>query len=119
MAQHFALASASRVNEILHDCLVSTWFYKHEVCEVPELVTALLVTYDTHRDDEFQVQPKTTWQDFLDRMDRVKPDWAHFSRQTMEALARQPEKAMLGWEGRTLYCVRGGQPRVLDHRACQ
>ncbi|MCB0253589.1 MAG: hypothetical protein KDI55_07665, partial [Anaerolineae bacterium] len=105
---HFALNYAKHVNEILHNVLWSTWFYKHEIIEVPGLVTALLVTYDNQKDDEFDVASEQTWSKFLQRMSRVKHDWSHFSQETMERLADFPQKKMLGWEGRTIYFIRGG-----------
>ena len=50
---HFISEYAETVNKILHDVLWSTWFYKHEIIEVPDLVTALLITYDGQEDDEY------------------------------------------------------------------
>lgn len=105
---HFALNYAKRVNEILHDVLWSTWFYKHEIIEVPGLATALLITYDNQKDDEFKVTSKSTWNKFLQRMSLLKPDWAYFDKKNMEGMAKQPHKTMLGWEGRTIYFIKGG-----------
>ncbi len=106
--EHFTLEYAFYVNEALHRTLWSTWFYKHEVYEVPGLVTALLITYDDQHSDEFEVNSQVTWEHFLRRMGRVKPDWAHFSLENMRGLAQQPHKTMLGWEGRTIYFIKGG-----------
>jgi len=105
---HFALNYAEYVNDVLHDVLWSTWFYKHEIIEVQGLLTALLITFDNQSDDEYKIEPKSTWDKFLQRMSRVKPDWAVFSREIMEGLAKSPEKTMLGWEGRTIYFIKGG-----------
>ncbi len=108
MLKHFALEYARRVNGMLHYCMMPTWFYKHEIYEVSGLVTALLITYDDQHDDEFIVQSGGSWQDFLNRMSRLDPKWAGFSRENMEGLAQQPQKTMLGWENRTFYYVKGG-----------
>jgi hypothetical protein len=106
--QHFAFDYAERVNEILHDVLWSTWFYKHEIIEVPGLVTALLVTYDNQQDDEYIFTADATWEIFLQRMSRVKPDWAYFPLENMEKQAKLPHKTIGGWEGRTIYFIKGG-----------
>jgi hypothetical protein len=108
MPSHFILQYATQVNEILHAYLITTWYYKHEIYEVPGLLSALLITYDNQKDDAFLIQPQTSWQDFLGRMSRVKPDWAYFSRGNMEGLGQHPDKVMCGWEGRTIYFIRGG-----------
>ena len=98
----------AHVNELLHAYLISTWYYKHEVYEVPDLLTALLVTYDDQQDDEFKVHSRASWQGFLKRMSKVKPDWAGFSIDNMKGLAEKPHMVMGGWEGRTIYMIRGG-----------
>jgi len=105
---HFALSYAKRVNEILHDVLWSTWFYKYEIIEVPGLVTALLVTYDNQKDDEYIIASDITREQFLQRMSRMKPDWADFSLENLQGLAKLPHKTIGGWEGRTIYFVKGG-----------
>jgi len=106
--QHFALGYAKQINEILHDVLWSTWFYKHEIIEIPGLVTALLITYDDQKDDEYIVNTEATKDIFLHRMSRVKRDWADFSSENMEKLAKLPHKTIGGWEGRTIYFMKGG-----------
>ena len=68
---HFALNYAKRVNEILHDVLWSTWFYKFEIIEVPGLVTALLVTYDNQKDDQYLVSANMSREKFLKRMNWI------------------------------------------------
>lgn len=108
MSEHFALEYANRVNELFRLGLRSSQFYKHEVFEVPGLITALLITYGDQKVDSFIVQSPIRWEDFLQRMSRVKADWAEFSRVIMEGLAQRPEKTMLGWEGRTFYFIKGG-----------
>jgi len=105
---HFALEYAERINEFLHSYLVSTWFYKQEIYEVPDLCTALLITYDDQVEDQFEVHSPVTWECFLERMSKVKPDWADFWIENMQGLAQQPHKRMGGWEGRTIYIIRGG-----------
>ena len=105
---HYGLEYAKRVNEILHDYLWPTWFYKHEIYEIPNVATGLLVTYEKQRDDEFEVHTGIQWNRFLARMARVKPDWAHFSLGTMKKFSQHPEKVMIGWEGRTIYFIKGG-----------
>lgn len=105
---HFAFDYAKQTNKILHDVLWSTWFYKMEIFEVPDLVTAILITYDNQKDDEFVTTENATWDMFLQRMSHVKPDWAYFSLDNMKRQAEQPDKTMLGWEGRTIYIIKGG-----------
>ncbi len=91
---------------MLHTFLTSTWFYRQEVYDVPDLATALLVTYDDVREDTREYFPETSWDDFLARMSRVKPDWAGFSKDVMAGFGKHPEKFMGGWEGRTIYFIR-------------
>jgi len=105
---HFTDSYCDVVNEILHHHLQSTWFYRQEVYEVANLATALLVTYDGAREDLREYSPGATWEQFLARMTRVKPDWANFSRDVMSRWTDHPEKTMLGWEGRTIYFIKGG-----------
>jgi hypothetical protein len=85
-----------------------THFFKQEILEVPDLLTALLITYDGIRDDTREIRAQMTWNEFLDRMSRVKPDWKRFDRRIIEALASTPEKTISGHEGRTFYFIRGG-----------
>ena len=106
--KHYSIKYSGTVNDILHDVLISTWNYKHEILEIPGLVTALLITYDNQRQDEFIVKSDLTWEKFLNRMSRVKPDWAFFSIENMRGMAEQPHKTMGGWEGRTIYIIKGG-----------
>lgn len=105
---HFALSYANHVNKILHDVLWSTWFYKFEIIEIPGLVTALLVTYDNQKDDEYTIASDMSRAEFLQRMSRVKHDWANFSLENLQGLAKLPRKTMCGWEGRTIYFIKGG-----------
>jgi hypothetical protein len=103
--KHPVYVYAERVNELLHAALWSTWFYRHEIYEVPKVVTALLITYDDQRDDAF-VYSKVKWKRFLLRMSRVKKDWVHFSLKTMKDFS-QTDKTITGWEGRTIYFMKG------------
>ena len=106
---HFALEYANQVNAILHAYLWPTWFYKMEIYDVPEICTALLITYDGQRDDEFKIYKDVSWEEFLGRMKRVKPDWAHFSLDIMKEFAEDPKRTMVGWEGRTIYFIKSGK----------
>ena len=106
--KHFALDYSKRVNEILHSYLYSTWFYKHQIYEIPGLCTALLITYTDQKEDEFEIHPSTDWDGFLKRMSIIKSDWASFSRVNIQRLAKQPKKVIGGWEGRTIYFIKGG-----------
>jgi hypothetical protein len=105
---HFTDRYADRLNELLHYTLTPTYFYKQEIIEVPELLTAILVTYDGVKDDQREVEENMTWETFLKRMSAVKPDWLHFDRSLMEHFLQHPEKVMGGWEGRTIYIIKGG-----------
>lgn len=104
---HFAEGYADRVNELLHRA-GGPRFFKQEIVEVPGVVTGLLVTYDGVHDDTREVRTGLTYPEFLDRMALIKADWKHFERGIFEALAAQPDKSIKGWEGRTIYFLRGG-----------
>ena len=43
------------------------------------------------------------------RMGLVKPDWMGFDRAHIEYLRDHPGKVICGWEGRTIYVIKGGQ----------
>src|SRR5271157_110117 len=77
---HFIEAYADRLGELLHFNLAPNWFYKQEILEVPELLTAILVTYDGVTDDQRGIHTNSSWETFLERMAKVKPDWIHFDR---------------------------------------
>ncbi len=106
---HFALNYAKYINELLHEYLVSTWCYKHEIIEISDIATALLITYDNIQDDTYEIFAGVDWDYFISRMIRVKPDWAHFSYDVMEKWSEHPDKTMMGWEGRTIYFIKGGK----------
>ena len=72
---HFIDAYSDLVNEILHEFMPATWFYRQEVYEVTNLVTALIITHDDVRADSREYNSGTTWEQFLARMCRVKADW--------------------------------------------
>jgi hypothetical protein len=105
---HFLDSFADRAIQILHDVLPSTFFFKQEIIEVPGLLTALLITHDRVRDDARETR-EMTWEQFLDRMSLVKPDWKQFDRNLIERLATMPHKGMGGYEGRTIYFIKGGR----------
>ena len=108
LMSHFADPYCDVVNETLHHLLQSTWVYRQEVYEVGNLATALLVTYDDVREDVREYKLGATWEQFLTRMARVKADWANLSQDGMSRWADHPEKTILGWEGRTIYFIKGG-----------
>jgi hypothetical protein len=105
---HFVDQYADRLNELLHFASPANRFFKQEIIEVPELLTAIVVTYDGVRDDEREIRTDVSWDDFLARMAVVKPDWIHFDRNSMVRLGEQRDKTFCGWEGRTIYFIRGG-----------
>lgn len=106
---HFIEGYSDRLRELLHFNLAPTWFYKQEIFEVPGLLTAILVTYDGVADDHREIHINSSWETFLERMAKVKPDWIHFDRSLIELLREKREKTLSGWEGRTIYFIRGGQ----------
>lgn len=106
---HFADAYADVVNNILHDILGGTRFFKQEIVEVPGLLTGLIITYDGIRDDTRETRDQMSWQEFLDRMSIVKADWKSFDRKVMEQFPSAPNKVMGGWESRTIYFIKGGK----------
>jgi hypothetical protein len=106
---HFSDTYATSINDTLHAALRSTWFYRQEIYQVSGVATALLVTYDNVYDDQREYHLKATWEQFVSRMAGVKPDWADFSKDVMVRFAGVPDKTMLGWEGRTIYFIKGGE----------
>ncbi len=105
---HFASAFAERSNEILHVNLPSTLCYRHEILEVPGLVTGLFITYDGQHSDEFIVRTPVSWSEFLQRLCQTKAAWHDLQEATMRSAVEKPEKAFIGWEGRNIYIFRGG-----------
>ena len=108
-SQHFAIDYAKRINEILHTHLLSTWSYKHEIIDISGIAVALLITYDDIRDDAYETFSNVDWTFFITRMSKVKPDWASFPSDLMRKFSEHPDKTMLGWEGRTIYFIKGGR----------
>lgn len=104
---HFTDQYADRLNGLLHSALFAHYFYKQEIIEVPELLTAILITYDGVRDDQREIRKNISWEDFLRRMSEIKPDWIDFKREHYERL--NPEQVIGGWEGRTIYITRNRQ----------
>jgi hypothetical protein len=104
---HFIDEFADRVNEILHE-YQGTRFFKQEIVEVPGLLAGLLITYDGVRDDSRETRDRMSRTEFLERMSLVKPDWRDFDLRLMEELGKQPHRGMNGWEGRTIYFLKGG-----------
>jgi len=107
-AAHYALEYAKRVNELLHSCLWPTWFYKHEVYEVPNVATGLFITYDNQKDDEFEIHTNVKWKRFRLRLTKITKQWASLSLNTMKKLSKSTEKTIGGWERRTIYFFKGG-----------
>ena len=106
---HFTNQYSDVINEALHTTLQSTWFYKQEIYVVDGLLTALIVTYDDIKDDVREYRLNDTWEQFLSRMTRVKPDWGSFSKDNILQMASErPHMTMGGWEGRTIYFIKGG-----------
>lgn len=106
---HFIESYSDRLSALLHLNLAADWFYKQEIIEVPELLTAVLVTYDGVADDQREILTNSSWETFLERMAKVKQDWIHFDRGHIEFLRENPGKTIGGWEGRTIYFIKGGQ----------
>jgi hypothetical protein len=105
--RHFADSYCDVFNERLHEMLPATWQYRQELHDFGGIGTALLVTYDDVKDDS-RVYLSDTWETFLVRMSQVKPDWADLSKEIMLGLAAMPDKSILGWEGRTIFVIKGG-----------
>jgi hypothetical protein len=104
---HFIEAYADQANRILHQ-FHGSLFYKQEIVEVPGLLTGLLITYDGIKDDAREIHANLSWEDFLKRMSLSKPDWNSVERKTLEGFRDKPEKCMGGYEGRTIYFIKGG-----------
>jgi len=107
-SSHYALEYAKRVNELLHNCLWPTWFYKHEIYEVPNLATGLFITYDDQKDDEFKIHTNVKWKRFHLRLTKIQKKGGSLSLATIRKLCDTPEKTIGGWEQRTIYFVKGG-----------
>jgi hypothetical protein len=93
---------------MLHQTLGETLFFKNEIVEVEGLLTGLLVTYDGVSDDTREPPLRMDWDTFLKRMSMVKPDWKTFDRASIEKFAEAPDRVMMGYEGRTIYFIKGG-----------
>lgn len=106
--EHFAVPFTEALLDFLHRYLISTWYYKAEIIEVPGLLTAVLVTYDDQEKDVIVVNDQLSYEEFLERMSKVKADWKYFYREHYEKLCDEPHRLIGGWEGRTIYCSRGG-----------
>lgn len=106
--KHFSTDYVKELNNFLHTYLTSTWNYHIEIMEISDLLTAVLVTYDDQEEDLFEVSTGLCYEEFLARMSLVKSDWAHFKKENFEGLAAKPQKTIGGWEGRTIYFIRGG-----------
>lgn len=106
--EHFTQHYARAFSDYLHQFLISTWHYKLQIYEIAGLLTAILVNYDDQKADEYAFITNITCEDFLARMAKVKSDWIYFKRGNFEGLASQPHKTLLGWEGRTIYAIKGG-----------
>jgi len=104
---HFIDTYADRLIDVLHT-FAGPRFFKQEILEVSGLLTAILITYDEVLDDVRGAR-QVSWDEFLDGMSSVKADWKHFDKAMMESLAQKPDKSIGGWEGRTIYFIRGGQ----------
>lgn len=104
---HFIDAYADRVTQLLHE-IHGRLFYKQEIIEVHGLLSGLLITYDGIWDNVRETHDNLSWEEFLERMSLIKPDWKTFERKTMEAFTEKPERCMEGYEGRTIYFLRGG-----------
>jgi hypothetical protein len=60
-------------------------------------------------DDSRHVSDNLSWEAFLERMSVVKADWRHFDRALMEQIAADSRpKCLGGWEGKTIYFIKGG-----------
>jgi hypothetical protein len=106
--RQYTIHHCDYISDALHAVLHPTWCYRQQIYEVPGVLTALLVTYDDVLDDAREYHPDTTWEQFISRMAVVKADWANFPQATMSEFARHPDKTMMGWEGRTIYVIKGG-----------
>jgi len=106
--EHYLLKYASQINELLHYAYWPTWFYKHEIFEIPGLLSAIIITYDHQEDDEFVLHTDSTWNDFHERLNRISLDVGTFEKDSFEILRENPHKVFYGWEARTIYIIRGG-----------
>jgi hypothetical protein len=97
---------ADQLIEFLHRRMPAR-FFRQEIIEVPGVVSSILVTFDGVRDDVREMSQMTLDQ-FVARMTRVKSDWATIRKGLLAPLKDHPEKTIKGWEGRTIYVIRGG-----------
>ncbi len=105
---HFTDEYMNRVVAILHNVLTPTWFYKQEIFVVPEVVTAVFITYDGVRDDSREVHEQSSWEDFHERLSTVDPD-SELDREFLKKVTEEtPKFGMGGWQRRTLYMIRAG-----------
>lgn len=106
--EHFALGYARKVNEHLHQAMSATTSFRHEIFEVPNLVTGHFVTYDGIDSDEFIVHSPVDWPRFRTRLMQAHQAWHDLTEETVRKFRDKPEKSMTGCENRTIYSFRGG-----------
>jgi hypothetical protein len=102
----------------LHRTFPATSCFRTEIWEVRSVLAAMLITYDNVKADQVSVLDAESIGSFLSRMASVKPDWKDFDPEILRALGEHPTKRLLGWEGRTIYVIRGGNgPAAWTHKA--
>jgi hypothetical protein len=106
---HFSHEYTGRLNDFLHWRLGGTLFYRQEIVEVPGFLTGVFVTYDGIRDDTCEVLPPISWATFKEKMSCLKADWADADEGIYGQFFADPTKVIIGWEGRTIYVIKGGQ----------
>jgi hypothetical protein len=105
---HFIDTYADRTLEILRYYMAEDFFFfKQEIIEVSDLLTAFLVSYDLVTDDVREIHKDISPSDFLERMSKVKADWKVFDLEIMRGM--EPHQTIIGWEGRTIYILKQGQ----------
>lgn len=102
---HFTLGYARFVNGILHR-VSPNWWYKHEIYEVPGVATALFISHENQRKDEFQVNSKIDLDTFIVRIRNIVPEIT--SPDALWSILQQSEQGIVGWRRRTIFFVKAG-----------
>jgi hypothetical protein len=103
--EHFVIEYARYINEILHR--VSTdWHYRHEIYEVSDVATALVINHDVQRQDQFGVNSEAQPEDFIGRINQVLPSVTDLG--TLQDLLRQAERGIIGWRKQTIFFIKQG-----------
>lgn len=109
MINHLTKDYVLAINELLHYAWWSTYYYKFEIYEVPELFTLVFITYDDQEEDEFVIIENATFEMVNDKFKALNHELEDIEESFFIELAKQPQKTMVSWVKRSLSFLKGGQ----------